>query len=547
MPKILIADDSIAVRKVAERLLTEAGMAVSLAANGAEALAFLGRERPDLVVSDVIMPDKSGYEVCSFVRAQPALAGIPVLLISGIVNDEVTKQADSCHADGVLKKPFQGTSLKDRVQDLLSKHEGRKAAAPVPQALSGNGKALSPEAVEPLEQPKTPSAPLRHDSPEVATAATAKPSTESVIVREAEPAGQPNSPSSSENQRLAARVVELESALAEHRQRETEFTAKLNDLEPQAQRARELDAMLTQERENRNVHEREIQAGLQREQERTRQLSEQVETLQSALAEEQRRNTELLDKVKEGECLAARIQEVESVLAVERKQMAQLSEKAIEDARRAARVHELEATLSAERDAASQLVQQITALEKVEGRVKDLEARLSAERDKSGTLLKQIADLEERAARVKELEGVLLTERERTAHLETTLSSERDKSGTLLKQIADLEERAARVKELEGVLLTERERTAHLETTLSSEREQTGMLAQKLRDLEQAVTRAQELDSVLASERERSTQLAKRATEAEQSAEQSNRRFEEMARKLAEIAGLASKLGSGKR
>ena len=73
MPKILIADDSIAVRKVAERLLTEAGMAVSLAANGAEALAFLGRERPDLVVSDVIMPDKSGYEVCSFVRAQPAL------------------------------------------------------------------------------------------------------------------------------------------------------------------------------------------------------------------------------------------------------------------------------------------------------------------------------------------------------------------------------------------------------------------------------------------------------------------------------------------
>jgi|GEM_PF-256125 len=501
MPKILIADDSIAVRKVAERLLTEAGMAVSLAANGAEALAFLGRERPDLVVSDVIMPDKSGYEVCSFVRAQPALAGIPVLLISGIVNDEVTKQADSCHADGVLKKPFQGTSLKDRVQDLLSKHEGRKAAAPVPQALSGNGKASSPEAVEPLERPKTPSAPLRHDSPEVATAAIAKP-TESVNVREAEPAGQPNSPSSSESQRLAARVVELESALTEHRQRETEFTARLNDLEPQAQRARELDAMLSQERENRNVHEREIQAGLQREQERTRQLSEQVETLQSALAEEQRRSAELLDKVKEGECLAARIQEVESVLAVERKQMAQLSEKATEDARRAARVHELEATLSAERDAAAQLVQQITALEKVEGRVKDLEARLSAERDKSGTQL---------------------------------------------KQIADLEERAARVKELEGVLLTERERTAHLETTLSSEREQTGMLAQKLRDLEKTVTRAQELDSVLASERERSTQLAKRATEAEQSAEQSNRRFEEMARKLAEIAGLASKLGSGKR
>ncbi|MET0513957.1 MAG: response regulator [Nitrospiraceae bacterium] len=502
MAKILIADDSIAVRKVAERLLTEAGMAVSLAANGAEALAFLGRERPDLVVSDVIMPDKSGYEVCSFVRAQPALAGIPVLLISGIVNDEVTKQADSCHADGVLKKPFQGTSLKDRVQDLLSKHEGRKGAAPVQQALSGNGKAPVPEAIEPLEKPKAPSVPVHHDSLEVVTAAIAKTPTESGSVREAEPNDQPDSPSSLENQRLAARVAELEAALEEHRRRETEFTAKVNDLESQAQRASELDTMLTQERESWSVREREIQEGLQREQDRTRQLSEQVETLQSSIAEEQRRGAELLDKVKEGEGLAARIQEVESVLAVEREQMSQLSEKADENARKAARVQELEATLSAERDAASQLVQQITALEKVEGRVKDLEARLS---------------------------------------------SERDKSGTLLKQIADLEERAARVKELEGVLLSERERTAHLETTLFSEREQTGMLVQKLKDLEQAVTRAQELDSVLATERERSTQLAKRATEAEQSAEQSNRRFEEMARKLAEIAGLASKLGSGKR
>ncbi len=181
MPKILIADDSIAVRKVAERLLTEAGMAVSLAANGAEALAFLGRERPDLIVSDVIMPDKSGYEVCSFVRAQPALSGIPVLLISGIVNDEVTKQADTCHADGVLKKPFQGTSLKDRVQDLLSKQEGKKAEAPV-QALSGNGKALLPEAVGPPEWPTPPRLPVRHDSAESVTAAVVKVPTESATI-----------------------------------------------------------------------------------------------------------------------------------------------------------------------------------------------------------------------------------------------------------------------------------------------------------------------------------------------------------------------------
>ena len=75
-------------------------------------MAYLAKETPDLIVSDVIMPDKSGCKVCAFVRAQQALVNTPVLLISGIVNDEVTKQAESCHADGVLKKPFQGTSLQ---------------------------------------------------------------------------------------------------------------------------------------------------------------------------------------------------------------------------------------------------------------------------------------------------------------------------------------------------------------------------------------------------------------------------------------------------
>src|SRR5574342_762490 len=129
MPKVLVADDSIAVRKVAERLLTEDGLGVTLAANGEEALASLAKEVPDLIVSDVIMPDKSGYEVCAFVRAQRALSKTPVLLISGIVNDEVTKQAESCHADGVLKKPFQGTSLKDRVLELLDKKQAPSAQA----------------------------------------------------------------------------------------------------------------------------------------------------------------------------------------------------------------------------------------------------------------------------------------------------------------------------------------------------------------------------------------------------------------------------------
>jgi DNA-binding response OmpR family regulator len=145
MPKVLVADDSITVRKVAERLLTEAGMEVALAASGEEAMAYLSTEHPDFVISDVIMPDKSGYDVCRFVRSQSLLANTPVLLISGIVNEEVNRQAESCRANGVLKKPFQGASLQDRVREILSKQTEKEST---PEVVAVNHDAV-PSATEP--------------------------------------------------------------------------------------------------------------------------------------------------------------------------------------------------------------------------------------------------------------------------------------------------------------------------------------------------------------------------------------------------------------
>jgi DNA-binding response OmpR family regulator len=127
--KVLVADDSITVRKIAERQLHGAGFEVALAANGEEALAWLERERPDLIISDVLMPDKTGYDVCAFVRGRADLAATPVLLISGIVNDEVKQLAKSCRADGVLKKPFQGSSLKEQVTALLAQRTQESQAA----------------------------------------------------------------------------------------------------------------------------------------------------------------------------------------------------------------------------------------------------------------------------------------------------------------------------------------------------------------------------------------------------------------------------------
>ena len=146
MPTVLIADDSLSVRKVAERLLLEAGLEVALAANGEEALTWMSNQRPDLVIADVIMPDKSGFEVCAFIRSHASLSDTPVLLVSGFVDDEVTRQAEACQADGIIKKPFQGASLREQVLGLLS--GGRKEQAPV--------SVPTPEIVTPIEEALQP-------------------------------------------------------------------------------------------------------------------------------------------------------------------------------------------------------------------------------------------------------------------------------------------------------------------------------------------------------------------------------------------------------
>ena len=81
MPTILIADDSLSVRKIAERILMEAGLDVALAATGEEAMTWMSNKRPDLVIADVIMPAKSGFEVCAFIRSHANLADTPVWLV----------------------------------------------------------------------------------------------------------------------------------------------------------------------------------------------------------------------------------------------------------------------------------------------------------------------------------------------------------------------------------------------------------------------------------------------------------------------------------
>jgi CheY-like chemotaxis protein/predicted regulator of Ras-like GTPase activity (Roadblock/LC7/MglB family) len=141
MAKVLVVDDSLSVRKVVERALVGRQMEVVCAATGSEALERIELDEPDVVVCDVVMPDRDGYEICEFVKRHPKLGRTPVLLMSGIVNDEVRERAARVNSADVLSKPFAADELLRRLDALLGAGHGSTGpiatpsqAAPVPVA-----------------------------------------------------------------------------------------------------------------------------------------------------------------------------------------------------------------------------------------------------------------------------------------------------------------------------------------------------------------------------------------------------------------------------
>jgi len=153
MPKVLVVDDSLSVRKVVERALLGRQMEVVCAATGSEAIERFERDEPDIVVCDVLMPDKDGYEICEFVKRHPRLGATPVLLMSGIVNDEVRERAARVKSADVLSKPFAAEDLLRRLDALLAKVAPPAPLPPTPVALNSNGN------VEALPATLTPAPP----------------------------------------------------------------------------------------------------------------------------------------------------------------------------------------------------------------------------------------------------------------------------------------------------------------------------------------------------------------------------------------------------
>jgi CheY-like chemotaxis protein len=123
--KLLLADDSVTIQRVIELTFADEDVQVHAVGDGMKAIASIQAERPDIVLADVGMPERDGYEVAAFIKGNPQLADIPVLLLTGAFEpvDETRARAVGC--DGVLVKPFEPQMVINRVKDLLS---GRRPA-----------------------------------------------------------------------------------------------------------------------------------------------------------------------------------------------------------------------------------------------------------------------------------------------------------------------------------------------------------------------------------------------------------------------------------
>jgi two-component system, OmpR family, alkaline phosphatase synthesis response regulator PhoP len=117
--KILVVDDEANILISLEYLMKREGYDVSLARDGQEALEAIVRDRPDLVLLDVMMPRRTGFEVCQAVRADEALRGVRIVLLTARGRDTDVAKGLALGADAYMTKPFSTRELVQKVAQVL--------------------------------------------------------------------------------------------------------------------------------------------------------------------------------------------------------------------------------------------------------------------------------------------------------------------------------------------------------------------------------------------------------------------------------------------
>lgn len=148
--KLLLADDSVTIQRVVELTFSGEDVQVVTVGDGEQAIARIPVERPDIVLADIGMPKRSGYDVSAFVKGRPDLAHIPVLLLAGAFEPVDDARAQQVKCDGVLVKPFEPQQVVARVRELVNgvKERAMPAFAPEPPEAAAPARAERAAAVE---------------------------------------------------------------------------------------------------------------------------------------------------------------------------------------------------------------------------------------------------------------------------------------------------------------------------------------------------------------------------------------------------------------
>lgn len=132
--KLLLADDSVTIQRVIELTFADEDVSVTAVGDGKQAIERIEADPPDIVLADVGMPEKDGYEVAEFVKQHPRFSHIPVLLLTGAFEPVDEGRAVRVGCDGVLAKPFEPQMVITRVRELLSANVAT-AARPTPRLM----------------------------------------------------------------------------------------------------------------------------------------------------------------------------------------------------------------------------------------------------------------------------------------------------------------------------------------------------------------------------------------------------------------------------
>ncbi len=146
-PRILLADDSPHARRIGARILAEEGFDVDLATDGAEVYPALEYFDPDVVIADVFLPNRSGLEICHWIKTNQRFRAMRVVLTAGLLEPFNEPQAMAAGCDAIIKKPFEASEMLRTLRPLIEEAQHARGLFAAEEEMGGPEPGLGIEPV----------------------------------------------------------------------------------------------------------------------------------------------------------------------------------------------------------------------------------------------------------------------------------------------------------------------------------------------------------------------------------------------------------------